>query len=661
MLNATTSTAARAAARLHRAPTSRGLRSPNHRTDHPSTTTATADAATTTMMRRSSSVGAEQPPSSSPPPSSDASSSRGGAGRGGRIEKYTSNEFPDRQEPPSITRTSASDVVSVVAKSRLGRTSSSTTSSHAARRPYVISPSRGIGPDRPSHVPPNVPPETLRAPDLEFTTLPNGCRPWEYCSTSAPVTRPTGIAGGGDGASSSSSSSSSTMTTTTSTSTNDGACERDDDEGISTSGVNHLMELLAFQSTRARTGEEVRDAMERLGGACFATSGREQMMYCVDVLRPNVGTAFGMLAETIKFPLIDDVEVEEMKRTMEYQMMDVSPQVLMGEGLQAAGYGPLSRGGGGEGVVRVQQLGRPHFCTPESLPNLTARSVHAFRERHLLNRPNGIVVSGSGISHDELVELADANFGHVVPRGGEEDDDDDDDDHRTVPSVYTGGEYRLERPPNPNPAKEEFAHVAVAFEVGGWHSSDLVPTCVLQTLLGGGSSFSAGGPGKGMYSRLYREVLNRHHWAESCEAFTSFHTESGLFGMAGSARPDRAGDMTRSLVDHFLKLEADPVSDEELDRARNMLKCNVLTQLESRLVLFEDIGRQILTYGKREDASTMCAKIDGVTKEDIQRVIRKAVRKPPTLSTVGIDIKNVPGVEEVTRWLGRGPQKKSWF
>ena len=415
------------------------------------------------------------------------------------------------------------------------------------------------------------------------------------------------------------------------------------------------MELLAFQSTKDRSGDEVRDAMERLGGACFATSGREQMMYCVDVLRPNVGTAFGLLAETIKCPLIDDGEVDEMKRTMEFQMMDVLPQVQMGEGLQMAGYGPLPPAVG-DGPPRTQQLGRPHFCTPESLPNLTARSVHAFRERHLLGRPGGIVVSGSGISHPELVELAEANFGHVVAPVARDDDDD-----RTVPSVYTGGEYRLERPPNPNPAKEEFAHVAVAFEVGGWHSSDLVPTCVLQTLLGGGSSFSAGGPGKGMYSRLYREVLNRHHWAESCEAFTSFHSESGLFGMAGSARPDRAGDMTRSLVDHFLKLEAELVSDEELDRARNMLKCNVLTQLESRLVLFEDIGRQILTYGKREDAATMCSKIDGVTREDIQRVIRKAVRKPPTLSTVGMDIKNVPRVEEVTRWLGRGPQTKSWF
>ena len=49
---------------------------------------------------------------------------------------------------------------------------------------------------------------------------------------------------------------------------------------------------------------------------------------------------------------------------------------------------------------------------------------------------------------------------------------------------------------------------------------DVVPVCVVDTLLGGGSSFSAGGPGKGMYSRLYREVLNAYAWVESANAFS---------------------------------------------------------------------------------------------------------------------------------------------
>jgi hypothetical protein len=36
------------------------------------------------------------------------------------------------------------------------------------------------------------------------------------------------------------------------------------------------------------------------------------------------------------------------------------------------------------------------------------------------------------------------------------------------------------------------------------------------------------------YSRLYREVLNRYHWAESMEAFITPHEETGVFGIDGS-------------------------------------------------------------------------------------------------------------------------------
>ena len=38
---------------------------------------------------------------------------------------------------------------------------------------------------------------------------------------------------------------------------------------------------------------------------------------------------------------------------------------------------------------------------------------------------------------------------------------------------------------------------------------EFVTACVLSQMLGGGGSFSAGGPGKGLYSRFYMNVLNR--------------------------------------------------------------------------------------------------------------------------------------------------------
>lgn len=39
--------------------------------------------------------------------------------------------------------------------------------------------------------------------------------------------------------------------------------------------------------------------------------------------------------------------------------------------------------------------------------------------------------------------------------------------------------------------------------------ADFIPFAVLNMMMGGGGSFSAGGPGKGMFTRLYLNVLNR--------------------------------------------------------------------------------------------------------------------------------------------------------
>jgi processing peptidase subunit alpha len=55
----------------------------------------------------------------------------------------------------------------------------------------------------------------------------------------------------------------------------------------------------------------------------------------------------------------------------------------------------------------------------------------------------------------------------------------------------------------------ELGHLVIGLESCSHRDDDFVTFCVLMNLLGGGGSFSAGGPGKGMYTRLYLNVLNK--------------------------------------------------------------------------------------------------------------------------------------------------------
>lgn len=92
--------------------------------------------------------------------------------------------------------------------------------------------------------------------------------------------------------------------------------------------------------------------------------------------------------------------------------------------------------------------------------------------------------------------------------------------------------------PTPFP---NLAHLVLGFEGVSVKHNDFVTFCVLQSLLGGGGSFSAGGPGKGMYARLYVDVMNQYHWMYNATAFNHSYADAGLFCVRASGPPNNVG------------------------------------------------------------------------------------------------------------------------
>lgn len=151
----------------------------------------------------------------------------------------------------------------------------------------------------------------------------------------------------------------------------------------------------------------------------------------------------------------------------------------------------------------------------------------------------------------------------------------------------------------------------------------------LQMLLGGGGSFSAGGPGKGMYTRLYTNVLNKFYQVDYCAGFHHCYADTGLFGIAAAVSPNfnsSIGNVIGHQLDTLTRPMRGGVTDSELQRAKNQLKSSLMMSLESRNVEVEDLGRQTQIHGKKVPVEEMCEKIDQVTLPDIHRTASRVLR-----------------------------------
>tara|TARA_B110000003_G_C16399536_1_gene437721 strand:- start:444 stop:686 length:243 start_codon:yes stop_codon:yes gene_type:complete len=69
--------------------------------------------------------------------------------------------------------------------------------------------------------------------------------------------------------------------------------------------------------------------------------------------------------------------------------------------------------------------------------------------------------------------------------------------------------------------------------------------------------------------------------------------------------------------------------------------------LESRMLLAEDMARQVATYGFRESPGLLMERIEKVTAEDLVRVANRAINSKPTIVAYGDISKIPPNVSEL--------------
>jgi processing peptidase subunit alpha len=93
-------------------------------------------------------------------------------------------------------------------------------------------------------------------------------------------------------------------------------------------------------------------------------------------------------------------------------------------------------------------------------------------------------------------------------------------------------------------------------------------------------------------------VLSVYGNVDTAVAFNHPYVGGGVMGVYAAVRGAHAADVLERVILPQLLHIANHIDDEAFMRARRQLKARLLMNLESRLVLFEDLLRQTIATGR---------------------------------------------------------------
>eukprot|EP00455_Lapot_gusevi_P011877 TRINITY_DN1555_c0_g1_i6.p1 TRINITY_DN1555_c0_g1~~TRINITY_DN1555_c0_g1_i6.p1 ORF type:complete len:252 (-),score=47.10 TRINITY_DN1555_c0_g1_i6:43-798(-) len=249
-----------------------------------------------------------------------------------------------------------------------------------------------------------------------------------------------------------------------------------------------------------------------------------------------------------------------------------------------------------------------------------------------------VVVGVGAVDHDELVTLTDKYF-------------------RPTPAVSEFGRYILEagrfqaghvRVPKTDDPLVDTASFAIAWEAPQWDHPDAFTMLVLQSTLGAWDLSNVGG--ENSPSALIRTVASSF-LARNLNTFSTSYKDTGLFGVFASTEPDNARELVKVITTE-LRNVTQSLDEEVVQTVKRTLKTNMLMSMDGTTQMCEEVGRQMLTYGRRMHPAEMIQRIDAVDREAVLDCARQILLKPFAVASYG-HLDNMPDYEEIHKMMNQ--------
>ena len=348
------------------------------------------------------------------------------------------------------------------------------------------------------------------------------------------------------------------------------------------SGAAHFIEHMLFKGTEHRSAADIARETDAIGGQMNAFTTKECTCFYGRVLDDHLPQALDILWDMVYCSSFTQKAVETERGVIleEIDMYEDTPDDLCAEKLFAQVFGDSA-------------LARPILGTPETLETMTGESLRDFHRRHY--RADNTVVSLCGSYREE--DLAEIRRRFSTLEAGTP--------AQLPQAAYTPGFVATAKPIEQN-------HLLLAFPGLTYHSPRRFALQTLSAILGGGVS-----------SRLFQEVREKQGLCYSVYSYGAGHADTGVYCIYVALNRDteqQALETIRRVVTEFT--ENGP-TDEELSRAREQSKANVVMGMESTQSRMSHSGRSLLFTDKILSAEDILGAYDAVTREDVMSLARE--------------------------------------
>src|SRR6266571_4264307 len=312
-------------------------------------------------------------------------------------------------------------------------------------------------------------------------------------------------------------------------------------------GLAHFLEHMMFKGTKRYGKGEFGRLVERAGGQQNAATSADYTQYYVTIGAEKLDLILELEADRMRNLLLDPREIASEREVVIEERRtrtEDDPGGFLGEEV-------------GSIAFKAHPYGYPIIGWMEDIKRVTPAEIRAFYKTYYVPN-NALVVAVGAFEAPAVLGKIRRSFGRIS-RG------------RTPPPVLA-----VEPPQNGERRVTVRKEAELPIVYLGWHvpnqrSDDAPALEVLSTILSGGRA-----------SRLYRDLVYQRQLAlEAGGDYSYFSIDPNLFWFWATPMPGQTPEtLEAELSKHMERLKAEPVTEEELARAKN--------QIESAFVFQED-------------------------------------------------------------------------